>query len=103
LRPLFIIEPEEDIIALVNRFGLFTSKDARFNCDESGVEKCTDPQLKEKAQHLFKALGFKKEVILPLKEIVVAKADFKTRLTRKKCYIAYLNSDLVTCTWLLFL
>jgi hypothetical protein len=94
-------KPEEDIIALMNKFGLFTSKDARFDRDESSVEKCIDPRLKEKARHLFKALGFEKEVILPLEEMVVAKADFKTRLTRKKCYIAYLDSNLATRTWLL--
>jgi len=61
-------EPEEDIADLVERFGLFI-KEAKFELDDNGVEKCTDPQLKAKARHLFKALGFEKEVNLPLQEV----------------------------------
>jgi hypothetical protein len=57
--------PEEDIVGLVNSFGMFT-KEAKFEKTEKGVEQCTDPHLKGKAQHLFKALGFEKEVTLPL-------------------------------------
>jgi hypothetical protein len=82
----------------VNKFSLFTSKDAKFKRNESSVEKCINPRLKEKAKHLFKALSFKKEVIKPLEEIIVAKANFETRLTRKKCHAMYLNSDLATRT-----
>ena len=56
---------EENITGLIDRFGSFI-KDAHFELDKNGVEQCMDRQMKEKAQRLFKALGFEKEVTLPL-------------------------------------
>jgi hypothetical protein len=58
-------EPEEDIAGLVKAFGDFIIK-AKFDQDANGLETCTDPQLKKNAQHLFRALGYEKEVSLLL-------------------------------------
>jgi len=57
---------EEDITGLINKFGLFTSNEAKFEKDENGLERYIDIRLTEKARRLFKALGFEKEVTLPL-------------------------------------
>lgn len=53
--------PEEDITGLIRDFGLFT-KDARFELGADGVETMTDTRLKEKARHLFKALGYENQI-----------------------------------------